>query len=52
MRNNNRLYELAQMRENEYMLADLVRRGGDRRRNRLLANVARRLRLRSHSTEG
>jgi hypothetical protein len=47
MRNNNRLYELAQMRENEYMLADLVRRGGDRRSNRLLANVARRLRLRS-----
>jgi hypothetical protein len=52
MRNNNRLYELAQMRENEYMLADLVRRGGGRRSNRLIARMARRLRRRNHSTEG
>jgi hypothetical protein len=52
MRNNNRLYELAQIRENEYILADLVRRGGDHRSHRLIANVARRLRLRNHSTEG
>jgi hypothetical protein len=47
---NNRLYELAQIREHEYMLADMVRRG--RRSNRLIAGVAHRLGRRNHSTEG
>ena len=48
---NNRLYELAQMRENEYV-AGLVHRGGERRGKRLVAGVARRLRRDSSSTEG
>jgi hypothetical protein len=47
---NNRLYELAQIREHEYMLADMLRRGGHRRSQRLIAGVARRLRRR-RSTE-
>ncbi|MDQ6846930.1 MAG: hypothetical protein M3019_05020 [Candidatus Dormibacteraeota bacterium] len=48
---NNRLYELAQMRENEYV-AGLVHRGGERRGNRLIAGVTRRLRRDGTSTEG
>jgi hypothetical protein len=49
---NNRLYELAQIRENEYMLADMIRRGGHRQSNGRIAGMARRLRRRNHSTEG
>jgi hypothetical protein len=49
---DNRLYELAQIRENEYVVADMVRRGEHRRGNRLIAGVARRLRRRDHSNEG
>jgi hypothetical protein len=48
---NTQLYELAQIREQEYMLAATTRRGGYRR-TRLIAGVARRLRRRNHSTEG
>jgi hypothetical protein len=52
MMNPQQLYELAQIREQEYMLAATTRRGGYRRGNRLIAGVARRLRRRNHSTEG
>jgi hypothetical protein len=45
---NNRLYELAQIRENEYMLTDMVRQGRRRRGDLLIAGVARRLRRSSH----
>jgi hypothetical protein len=48
---NTQLYELAQIREQEAMLAATTRRGGYRRGNRLIAGVTRRLRRRSHSTE-
>jgi hypothetical protein len=48
---NNRLYELAQIRENEYMLAEMVRQG-DRRGSRRIASVTRLLRRRNPSTEG
>jgi hypothetical protein len=49
---NTQLCELAQIREQEYMLAATTRRDGYRRSNRLIARVARRLRRRNHSTEG
>jgi hypothetical protein len=43
---NTQLYELAQIREQEYMLAATTRRGGRRRGTQLIAGVARRLRRR------
>jgi hypothetical protein len=49
---NTQLYELAQIREQEYMLAATTRHGGYRRSNRLIAGVARRLRRRNHSAQG
>jgi hypothetical protein len=42
---------LAQIREQEYMIAATTRRGGYRRGHRLIAGVTRRLRRRNHSTE-
>ncbi len=48
---NTQLYELAQIREQEYMLAATTRRGGHRRGNRLVAGVARRLRRRSGNSQ-
>jgi hypothetical protein len=48
---NTQLYELAQIREQEYMLAATTRHGGYRRSNRLISGVARRLRRRGQSTE-
>jgi hypothetical protein len=48
---NTQLYELAQIREQEYMLAATTRRGGYRRSNRLVAGVARRLRKRSSTSQ-
>ncbi|MBJ7595218.1 MAG: hypothetical protein JF886_10230 [Candidatus Dormibacteraeota bacterium] len=44
---NTQLYELAQIREQEYMLAATTRRGGLRRSNRLVVGMTRRLRRRS-----
>ena len=44
---NTQLYELAQIHEQEYMLAATTRRGGYRRSNRLIAGVTRRIRRRS-----
>ncbi len=48
---NTQLYELAQIREQEYMLAATTRRDGHRRSNRLVAGVARRLRRRSGTSQ-
>ena len=48
---NTQLYELAQIREQEYMLAATTRRGGYRRGNRLVAGVTRRLRRRSGDSQ-
>jgi hypothetical protein len=48
---NTQLYEMAQIREQEYMLAATTRRGGYRRSGRLVAGVARRLRRRSGSSQ-
>lgn len=50
MKSNNRLYELAQMRENEY-IAGMAHRSGERRGNRLIAGVTRRLRRGVNSTD-
>ncbi len=49
---NTQLYELAQIREQEYMLAATTRRGGYRCGGRLIAGVARRLRRHSHISQG
>ena len=43
---NTQLYELAQIREQEFMLAATTKRGGFRRGNRILSGVSRRLRRR------
>jgi hypothetical protein len=48
---NTQLYELAQVREQEYMIAATTRRGGYRRGNRLMVGVARRLRRRGQSSQ-
>ena len=44
MRNNNRLYEQAQIRENEYLAGDMLRRNEQPRGRRLIAGLSRRLR--------
>ncbi|MEO6859067.1 MAG: hypothetical protein ABI323_10855 [Solirubrobacteraceae bacterium] len=49
---NTQLYELAQIREQEFMLAATTRRGGYSRGNRLVAGVARRLRRRDNKAQG
>jgi hypothetical protein len=48
---NTQLYELAQVREQEYMIAATTRRGGYRRGNRLIVGVARRLRRRGQPSQ-
>ena len=48
---NTQLYELAQIREQEFMLAATTRRGGYRPGSRLVAGVARRLRRRGQSSQ-
>ncbi|HSP65877.1 MAG TPA: hypothetical protein VLO10_06775 [Candidatus Deferrimicrobium sp.] len=48
---NTQLYELAQIREQEYMLAATTRRGGYRRSNRLVNGVTRRLRRRNDRSQ-
>ncbi len=48
---NTQLYEMAQIREQEYMLAATTRRGGYRRGSRLVRGVARRLRRRSGDSQ-
>jgi hypothetical protein len=54
MMNGNQLYELAQIREQEYMLEATVRRTGRRDRRQgagLIASASRRLRRHSHRSE-
>lgn len=55
MMNGNQMYELAQIREQEYMLESTVRRSTARATRRhsagLIAAAGRRLRRRSHSSE-
>lgn len=55
MMNADQLYELAQIREQEYMLEATVRRPAGRRGRRqgggLIAGAARRLRRRTHTAE-
>ena len=51
MMNYSQLYELAQIREQEFMLAAANRRNGYRRGDRLAAAVARRLRRRSSKSQ-
>jgi TolB-like protein len=55
MMNADQLYELAQIREQEYMLEGTVRRSARRLRRRqgggLIAGAARRLRRRTHTAE-
>jgi hypothetical protein len=49
---NTQLYEMAQIREQESMLAATTRHGGYRRSNRLISGVTRRLRRRSDRSQG
>ncbi len=54
MMNGNQMYELAQIREQEYMLEATVRRSGRRQRLQsigLIASTARRLRRRAHNPQ-
>jgi hypothetical protein len=54
MMNGNQLYELAQIREQEYMLEATVRRSGRRDRRQgvgLIAGAARRLRRHTHASQ-
>jgi hypothetical protein len=54
MMNSDLLYELAQIREQEYMLEATVRRSNrrDRRQSGVIAGAARRLRRRDHTPAG
>lgn len=54
MMNANQLYELAQIREQEYMLEATMRRSGRRNRRQgvgLIATATRHLRRQSHRSE-
>lgn len=54
MMDGNQLYELAQIREQEYMLEATVRRSGRRDRRQgvgLIAGAARRLRRHTHASQ-
>ena len=51
MMNHSQLYELAQIREQEFMLAATTRRQGYRRGSRLVAGMARRLRRNGNKSQ-